>query len=392
MTPSPPETAAPHPLTVTATRGLRIAITIGLREEGEGLWINGIKQNALALAMLLKGSPRGHRVCLANTTAVAITPGLPWDLAEFPTLPLADVLDDIDLLVALGGAVPASVLDHLHDRGAKAVAYKCGAEYVMSMQSALFGRDLGGEPHYPSGYDAIWAVPQVARSSSAFWRTLHRVPVRTVPFVWSERWLEAHCATLPHHGRCMPRPGPKRISIMEPNHDVVKFCLYPLMVAELAWRQRPDLIEFVSVTNTGALRKSAEFVGVVKHLDLVREHRAFFEDRFITPDFLANHTDVVVSHQWENPLNYAYLEAAWLGYPLVHNADLPDGLGWRYDGFDVETGAAQLIAVLVEDPAGDDAWMRRQQAAVQRYRASDATLMATYDNLLDDLMAIEPGP
>jgi hypothetical protein len=29
---------------------------------------------------------------------------------------------------------------------------------------------------------------------------------------------------------------------------------------------------------------------------------------------------------------------------------------------------------------------------VQRYRASDATLMATYDNLLDDLMAIEPGP
>ncbi len=376
--------------TNAAGRGLRIAITIGLREEAEGLWINGIKQNALALAMLLKNSARGHEVCLANTTAVAITPGLPWDLAEFPTLPLADVLDGIDLLVALGGAVPDTVLDRLHARGARAVAYKCGAEYVMSTQSALFGRDLGGEPHYPAGYDAIWAVPQVARSSAAFWQVLHRTPVRTVPFVWSERWLEAHGANLPHGGHCRPRPGPKRISIMEPNHDVVKFCLYPLMVAELAWRQRPDLIEFVSVTNTAALRQNAEFVGVVKHLDLVRAHRAFFEDRFVTPDFLANHTDVVVSHQWENPLNYAYLEAAWLGYPLVHNAMLPDGLGWRYDGFDIEAGAARLIDALLEDRAGDDTWAARQRAAVQRYRASDAALVAAYDGLLDELMAAAP--
>jgi hypothetical protein len=162
------------------------------------------------------------------------------------------------------------------------------------------------------------------------------------------------------------------------------------MVAELAWRQRPDLIEFVSVTNTAALRRNAEFVGVVKHLDLVRAHRAFFEDRFVTPDFLANHTDVVVSHQWENPLNYAYLEAAWLGYPLVHNAMLPDGLGWRYDGFDIEAGAARLIDALLEDRAGDDTWAARQRAAVQRYRASDAALVAAYDGLLDELMAAAP--
>jgi hypothetical protein len=371
---------------VTPPRGLRIAITIGLRDEAEDMWINGIKQNALALAMLLKNSPRRHEVRLANTTAVPITARLPWSLSEFPAEPLADVLDDIDLLIALGGAVPAAVLEHLHRRGAKAVAYKCGAEYVMSAQSALFGRDLGGEPNYPLGYDAIWAVPQVVRNSGAFWHTLHRVPVRAVPFVWSERWLEDRCATLPHRGRCMPRNGPKRISIMEPNHDVVKFCLYPLMVAELAWRQRPDLIEFVSITNTAALRRNAEFVGVVKHLDLVREHKAFFEDRFVTPDFLAHHTDVVVSHQWENPLNYAYLEAAWLGYPLVHNADLPAGLGWRYEGFDIEGGAMRLIAALLENPAGDEAWMRRQQDAVQGFRATDPGLVAAYDTLLDELM------
>jgi hypothetical protein len=370
----------------STAEGLRIAITIGLREEAESLWTNGIKQNALALATVLKASGRGHNVCLANTTPIAITDSLKWNTAEFPTFQLAEVVDEIDVLIALGGAVPASMLERIHAHGAKAVSYKCGVEYVMSVQSAIFGRDLGGEPHYPSNYDAIWAVPQVERSSGAFWRTLHRLPVRVVPFVWSERWLEDHCANLPNSGRCMQRRGPKRISIMEPNHDVVKFCLYPLMIAEHVWRQRPDLIEFVSVTNASVLRDSKEFIGVVKHLDLVRDHKVYFEDRFITPDFLSNHTDIVVSHQWENPLNYAYLEAAWLGYPLIHNADFIKDIGWHYDGFDVEAGASRLIDALLQNRAGDTEWENAQRFAVQRYRAADGKIAAVYDELLDSLM------
>ncbi len=47
-------------------RGLRIGITIGLRDAAESLWINGIKQNALYLCKLFQHSPLRHRVTLVN--------------------------------------------------------------------------------------------------------------------------------------------------------------------------------------------------------------------------------------------------------------------------------------------------------------------------------------
>ena len=356
---------------------MRIGITIGLHHENEDLWINGIKQNALALASLFRHSPRGHQVCLLNTTDVSLEAGLAWDRAEFPTHALNDKLDDLDVLIALGGAISADTIRQVQSRGGRVAGYKCGVEYIMSMQAALFDRAIKGVPQYPDCYDAIWAIPQVARSSAAFWSVLHRCPVQVVPFVWDSRWLEAMAQTLPAQGLRQPRSGPLRVTVSEPNHDVVKFCLYPLMVAELVWRRHPELLEFVSVTNTAHLRQNAEFLGVVGHLDLVRQHRAYFEDRYATPWFLAHHTDVVVSHQWENPLNYA------LGYPLVHNASLAADLGYAYEAFDVEAGARQLVHALQEEDV--EAYRLRQRTRVGRFLCSDAANVAAYDQLLDSL-------
>ena len=120
----------------------------------------------------------------------------------------------------------------------------------MSMQAMLFARPIAGRPSYPQGFDAIWAIPQVVASSGPFWSVLHRCPVRPVPFIWDPRWLDARAQAMPNQGLRSARSGPLRVTVSEPNHDVVKFGLYPLMIAELVWRRHPELIELVSVTNT----------------------------------------------------------------------------------------------------------------------------------------------
>ncbi len=370
---------------VTTRTGLRIGITIGLYSENESLWINGIKQNALALAALFKSSPRGHDVCLLNTTPVSLDAGLAWDRIEYPTFSLESRIDQVDVLIALGGAVTKETARRVQARGGRVVSYKCGFEYIHSMQATLFNRSLKGRPDFPDAFDAIWAIPQVIENSGPYWAVLHRSPVRCVPFIWDPRWIEAEAQLLPMGGVRQARSGPLRVSVFEPNQDVVKFCLYPLMIAELVWRRHPELIEFVSVTNTQHLRNNEEFLGVVGHLDLVREHRAYFEGRFNTPWFLAHHTDVVVSHQWENPLNYIYLECCWLGYPLVHNASLAADLGFSYRGFDVEDGAKQLALALREMDL--PAYRDRQRALVSRYLCTDPRNVAAYDQLLDGLFA-----
>ena len=48
---------------------------------------------------------------------------------------------------------------------------------------------------------------------------------------------------------------------------------------------------------------------------------------------LAKWSDIVISHQWENPLNYAYLDCLYLQFPLIHNADFIKDAGYYYPDF-----------------------------------------------------------
>ena len=55
-----------------------------------------------------------------------------------------------------------------------------------------------------------------------------------------------------------------------------------------------------------------------------------FEQRFVSADFLTNHCDAVVTHHWENGLNYLYYEVLHGGYPLVHNSACLKDWGYYY--------------------------------------------------------------
>ena len=194
-------------------------------------------------------------------------------------------------------------------------------------------------------------------------------------------------ASLPNEGRYAPRKGPARLTVMEPNLNVVKFCLYPILIAEEAYRKRPDLVAFMHVTNTERIvHDSKEFVALMNQLDIVRQHKAAFVGRFDTPQFLSEFTDAVISHQWENALNYFYLEVCWQGYPLVHNATLCRDLGYFYPANDVTAGCGQLLHAL---HTHDDAWedyRERQRRAISRFLPGDRKVRGTYAALLDGLM------
>ena len=97
------------------------------------------------------------------------------------------------------------------------------------------------------------------------------------------------------------------------------------------------------------LKENKEFVRFVNTgFDLQRDGKIFFEDRYPIAHFLSSYTDVVLSHQWGNDLNYAYLDAMYYGYPLVHNAYYIQDAGYHYEFFDYEKGAQQLKKALSE--------------------------------------------
>lgn len=377
-----------------APQSLRIGITIGLHHENESLWSNGIKQNAVYLAEALKHCPSVQSVCLVNTTAVPITSALPWDLERWPTKTFEDAKDHVDVLIELGGQIDAMQTDYLKRRGARVVSYCCGFEYVHAMQSILFDRQMWGSNLFINQrYDAIWMIPQVENISKDYFTTFRRRPAKVAPFVWDPMFVRQRSSDQPHHGEYRPRAADqaKRISIMEPNHDVVKFCLYPILIVEETFREMPDAIEFLHVTNAERLaNNSKEFVSLMLQLDIVQNNKAAFVGRFDTPLFLAEMTDIVVSHQWENALNYFYFDVAWQGYPLVHNAHLCPDLGYYYNANDVTDGKNQLINVLKSHDQNWQDYLERQRAVIARYLPGHADVTAGYERLLFELMLQEP--
>lgn len=369
--------------------GLRIGITIGLRAPDESLWLNGIKQNALFLAKLLMVSSQGYRVMLVNTTDVRLTDALPWDRTAYDTRSFSDAKDALDVLIELGGQIDSAQTAYLKARGAKIVSYCCGVEYINAMESMLFGRRLWASLFINRGYDEVWAIPQVAPSSLPFLQSLRRCPGRVVPFVWDPMFVTGRTRSLRDHGEYRPSgTQAKRVTVMEPNYDVVKFCVYPMLIIDEAFRREPDAIGFAHVTNADRLaNESPEFVMLMNYLDIVRAGKASFVGRFDTPVFLAELTDVVVSHQWENPLNYFYLEVCWQGYPLIHNARLAPDLGYYYPDNDVEQGADALLRALREHDADWQGYARRQRDMLRRYTADNPALVAGYDALFAQLLA-----
>ncbi len=368
---------------------LRVGITIGLQHPNETLWNNGIKQNAVFLAEALKYCPNVASVRLVNTTAVALGDALPWDLARWPTVDWEAAKDSVDVLIELGGQISAAQTAHLHQRGARLVSYCCGSEYVQAMESMLFDRPQWGSSLFINlHYDDIWMIPQVAELSHGYFSTLRRRSAQVVPFVWDPVLLEQRCAAMADAGCYQPHAGARRLSVMEPNINVLKFCLYPALIAEQAYRQQPERIALLQVTNAERLAsKNPEFISLMNQLDIVREHKAVFLGRHDTPQFLAENTDVVLSHQWGNPLNYFYLEVCWQGYPLVHNAALCADLGYYYAGHDLAAGAAQLLAALDGHDAQALDYRAQQRARLARFRPGAAAITQTYSALLDGLFA-----
>jgi hypothetical protein len=373
-----------------AKDGLTIGITIGLHAAGETMWNNGIKQNAVYLALALARCPGVSRVVLVNTTAVPVTPTLAWDQEALPTLQFDVAKDLVDVLIELGGQIDAAATDYLKRRGARLVSYCCGSEYILATEAVLFRKTMWGSNLFVNQrYDDIWMIPQI-EVNRAYLEVLRRQRARVVPFVWSAMFMESRLKAFPEiplGGQYMPRAGARRLSVLEPNINIVKFCLYPVLIAELAYRQCPEDIELLQVCNATALaHESPEFVSLMNQLDIVRQHKAVFTDRHETPLFLAQNTDIVISHQLENPLNYLYLEVCWQGYPLVHNASLCSDLGYYYENSDVEAGARRLVEAINahDNQAG---WYReRQRTLIGRYFPDNPQVVATYAALLDDLM------
>lgn len=378
-------------------QGLKIGITIAVKEEDTGVWTNGIKLNVFALYQLLKNSNKKYEVFLLNQTKI--------DASKVSYLNginikfFDDVYEQLDLIITIGAQIKEDLLNKFKSikKDNKVVKYSCSFNYILSMESILFKEESKNAEHQIERcFDEVWYIPQAHESSGGYFHTLYRTNCLIVPFVWHYKNITESIIDINKNYKTTkfkrdykydPTRDKKVIGVLEPNINTTKFCLIPAMIAEESYRTETgkNKIDCVMLTNASSLINNKEFLGLLKTFDIFKDKKMTGESRYQTAFILSQYLDIVISHQVSNPLNYLYLDVAYMGYPVLHNAPMCKDIGYYYEGSDTVEGSKMLNWILENHDKNLESYTARTNMCLYRYNADNPHLVETYDKLIYNL-------
>jgi hypothetical protein len=100
---------------------------------------------------------------------------------------------------------------------------------------------------------------------------------------------------------------------------------------------------------------------------------------------LSQHADIMICHQLLNPLNYIYLDAAFMGYPVIHNAPMCKDIGYYYEGSDTIEASKQLNWILENHDNNMEEYSQKNSKGLWRYSVKNMELVKLYDDLIFNL-------
>jgi len=335
---------------IDANSKINVGITFFASEQINKIWSNGTVQNVMFLYALLKNSPRIGEVYLINGGDSATLPEtlLPKTM-NAQLRRFEDALDKLDVLIDFHVQISNEQADACRERGIKLVQYKSGNVFVMEVENSIFNLPRPNSLMIGVQYDMTWTLPHHARTNKTYLETLYRTEVKVMPYLWDPIFINWALEQTNVGQRYFYQPGQlgrpekKRIAVLEPNFNIVKTCHYPILIAEQAYRHAPQAFSNVYINNIEHMREQKNFVHFTSFLDITKNGIVSFEGRFDTPFFMANHAEVVLTHNWENQLNNLYFDVLYGGYPLVHNSEILRNFGYYYEPFNTHDGARALL-------------------------------------------------
>ncbi len=349
-------------------RGYCVGITIFVGVGGDlGLYENGLRQNVIFLYQLYAADPDCRRVVLLNHgdgEFIGWPPSL--GMGDAVVARTVEVAADLDVLIVIGTAVEPEQLAALRANGTRIIGYKGGNGAIISIEAMIAKPPrIDAERYFDLGlYDELWMTPQHVATYAGWCRTVYR----EIPQIWGPDFINNRAQALGSRFGYRPGRAKWRIGVMEPNITVMKTSHLAMLGCEAAYRRDPARFEAFLISNTATHRDNAHLISFANALSAVRDGKMTFEPRFVSADFLANHCDAIVTHHWQNGLNYLYYEVLHGGYPLIHNAELLRDYGYYYPEFAAEEAGDLLIAAA-----------RGHDTHLDSYRNDIARLVAQLD-------------
>lgn len=382
---------------------MNIGITIHLQTLNESLYSNGIKQNAIFLLNVFK--QLGHNAYIVNESEIkAPYEGkVAWDTNKIEIKDWLACEKETDILFLVGATFSDKEIKHFKSLGPnkKVIKYSCGNNYIMDMEAVMFNIE-GRYQNYNQAVDECWLIPQHEKTCKEYFRMMHNLPsdkVKVVPFVWDPMFIDQlseKFKTIPDTSNVTNEHVPvyvpgkknsdKQVASFEPNLNIVKWSMIPLLIVDDYIKIGGEVKKLNIFSGTGIIKNKY-------YLNLIKNTKAFnnkpiqltYYPRTNILAALAAGADIVIAHQWENVLNYSYLDALYLGFPLVHNSPYLKDAGYYYQDFNVSKGRNQLkIAIEQHDNIIED-YVEKAEDAITRYTVYNEEMVELYGKLLENI-------
>jgi hypothetical protein len=373
--------------------GINIGITIMIKTPTESFFTNGIRQNSIILRDTFLKTGIVDNVYYVNMGNQKDLSQSPWKEYEPFIIDFDTALEKVNMILCVNVVLSGEHLEAGHKRGIKFVNHVMGNEYYAFSESILFKETGGGiitkQPHY----SATWISPHLYETNKHLFEVLYEAPAYVGPYIWSPKFLmhlvEEEKKATGHNGLYKGSgKKEKTISVFEPNISMNKTCVMPIIIAEKLFNKKPELINKVNVFGSDTVKKKKELINFVLDLNINKAKKIFFESRYPIVWSLFNHTDVMLCHQQDIGLNYLYFDAAWLGYPVIHNAEFVKELGWYYNRFEADKAVKHLIEVVEHFDRSEQTqrkYIKKSRDYISQFLPEHEKNVAGYKQLLEKL-------
>lgn len=272
----------------------------------------------------------------------------------------------------------------------KTIQFHCGNHCYFNAEDVLFEKHDVVKLLRNSWFTETWVFPMHA-FASAYYKHLTGKPTKTMPYVWSptlfdkyclENNLDVHCdAALYSQGK------PLTLCCFEPNLNITKTCLVPLLIMNSVYKRSPDLVSKCLLFCAEHLLKRKSFVDFVSYLEIASANKLEVYPRIPFPNALAQMKEkglatVIIGHQIANEQNYMYYESLHLAYPLVHNCPCLETAGMYYADWAVDTAVEKVMKFQVDFEVKHAMYKDRAHSLVASCSPSHPTNVMAFRRLI----------
>ena len=282
----------------------------------------------------------------------------------------------------------AALKERLADK--KVVQFHCGNHCLFNAEDVVFNKHNVVRLLFNSWFTESW-VFSMHHFARDYYELLTKKPCRLMPYPWSQTLLAKYMNENQLNLMCDHTRYSNKLVLacFEPNLNVTKTCLCPLLIMDAFYRKHPDRVEKCFLFCSKHLLEHKSFKDFLSFLKIAVDSKIEFYPRMAFPEILKQMKEkalnpVFVGHQIYNDQNYLSLEALYLRYPIVHNSDRIRNAGFYYGGWNLHDGVAAIETVAEEFHRAPffRAYEDRARAVLRDHHPSNPTLLNEFRALL----------